>query len=38
MMIVLLFILAFVLLDFLALRFGTHSSPTHYDHEDRPNW
>jgi hypothetical protein len=35
---VLLFVLAFVAIDLLALRFGACSRPTYLGSDDRPNW
>jgi len=35
---IVIFILAFVALDLLALRFGACSRPTYRHRDDRPNW
>lgn len=35
---VLIFILAIVLFDLVAMRFGANSRPTYGSHDDRPNW
>lgn len=35
---VILFMLAFIVLDLIALRFGACSRPTYHRHGDRPDW